>query len=79
MYKQGDKFLLKNAWKTKFDQDTYMGPYEITDVRNNGTVRARIGKVIDTFNIQNQTPYKEKGAVPIMRPYDIHSCRIGQV
>ena len=38
MYKQGEKVLLKNAWKTKFNQDAYIGPYIITTVRNNGTV-----------------------------------------
>ena len=27
IYKQGRKLLLKNAWKTKFNQDDYLGPY----------------------------------------------------
>ena len=27
----------------KFNQDTYLGPYTITTVRNNGTIRARKG------------------------------------
>ena len=58
-YKIGDKVLLKNAWKTKFNQDAYIGPYVITAVRNNGIVRARKGRVTDTFNIRNLTPYKE--------------------
>ena len=44
---------------TKFNQDAYIGPYVITAVRNNGTVRVRKGKVMDTFNIQNLAPYKE--------------------
>ena len=26
-YKVGDEILLKNAWKTKFNQDAYLGPY----------------------------------------------------
>ena len=59
MYKQGDKFLLKNTGKTKFNLDTYIGPYIITAVRNNGTVRAHKDRVTDTFSIQNLTPYKE--------------------
>ena len=58
-YKQGDKVLLKNAWKTKFSQDAYIGPYVITAIRNNGTVRDRKGRVTDTFNIRNLTLYKE--------------------
>ena len=56
-YKVGDKVLL--AWKTKFNQDAYIGPYTITAVRNNGTVRARKGNVTDTFNLRNITPFKE--------------------
>ena len=58
-YKKGDKVSLKNARKTKFNQEAYLGPYIITDVRNNGTVRAHKDKVADTFIIQNLTPYKE--------------------
>ena len=58
-YKQVDKVLLKNAWKTKFNQHAYIGPYVITAIRNNGTVSARKGIVTDKFNIQNPTPYKE--------------------
>ena len=50
-YKQGDKVLLKITWKTKFNQEVYLGPYIITAVRNNGVVRTRKGRVTDTFNI----------------------------
>ena len=59
VYKIGDKVLLKNAWKTKFNQDSYLGPYTITAVRDNGTVRARHGIVTDTYNLRNITPYRE--------------------
>ena len=38
VYKEGDKVLFKNAWKTKFNHDAYIGPYVIKHVRNNGTV-----------------------------------------
>ena len=58
-YKTGDKVLLRNAWKTKFNHNAYLGPYTITAVRDNGTVRARKGRITDTFNIRNLTPYKE--------------------
>ena len=58
-YKQGDKVLLKHAWTTKFSQDTYIGLYVITAVRNNGTVKAREGMVTDNVNIRNLTAYKE--------------------
>ena len=53
VHRTRDKVLLKNAWKTKFNQETYIGPYTVTEVRNNGTVRARKGNVTDTFNLRN--------------------------
>ena len=49
-YKQGDKILLKKAWKTKFNLYAYIGLYVIKAVRNNSTVRARKGRVMETFN-----------------------------
>ena len=59
MYKPGDLVLLKNAWKTKYNADAYIGPYTITAVNeDNGTVTARKGKVTDMYNIRNITPYK---------------------
>ena len=58
-YNIGDKVLLKNAWLTKFNQDAYLGPYKVTAVRNNGTVRARKGRLTDTFNIRNLVPFRE--------------------
>ena len=57
MYQQGDNVLLKNAWKTNFNQN--MSPYVIIAVRNNGTGKAHRGRVTNTFDIQNLTPYNE--------------------
>ena len=57
IYKQGDKVLLKNAWKTKLKHDVYLGPFVIAAVRNNGTVRDHKGKVTDAFIIQNLISY----------------------
>ena len=59
VYHTGDKVLLKNAWKTKFNQDTYKGPYTATEVGNNGTVCARKCNVTDTCNVHNITAIKE--------------------
>ena len=59
VYHTGDKVLLKNAWKTKFNQDAYIGPYTVTEVRNNGTVRACRGNITDTYNLRNITPFQE--------------------
>ena len=59
MYRTRDKVLLKNAWKTKFNQDAYIGPYTMTDVQNNGAVGVHKGNVTDTYNLRNINPFKE--------------------
>ena len=59
VYHTGDKVLLKNALKTKFNQDAYIGCYTVTEVRNNRIVRARRGNVTDIYNLRNITPFKE--------------------
>ena len=59
VYHTGEKVLLKNVWKTKFKQDGYIGPYAVTEVQNNRSVRARKGNVTDTYNLHNITPFKE--------------------
>ena len=59
VYKPEDQVLLKNAWKTKYNDQVYIGPYTITAInKDNGTVNARKGKVTDTYNIHNITPYR---------------------
>ena len=58
-YTVGEKVLLdKGDAKTKFDVK-YEGPYEIVEVKNNGTVRMCQGAVTDTVNICIITPYRE--------------------
>ena len=59
VYKPGDQVLLKNAWKTKYNDQAYTGLYTITAVNeNNGTVNACKGKVMDTYKICNITLYR---------------------
>ena len=58
MYHTGEKVLLKNAGKTKFNQDTYIDPYTVTEVWNNGTVCARRDNVTETYNLLNITVFK---------------------
>ena len=59
VYHTRDKVLLKNAWRTKLNQDAYIGPYTMTEVWNEGTVSARKGNVTDTYNLRNITRFKE--------------------
>ena len=35
VHRTGEKVALKNAWKTKANQDTYICPYILTEVQNN--------------------------------------------
>ena len=59
VYRTGDKVLFKNAWKTKFNQDAYIGPYTVTEVRNNGTLCPCKGNTTDTHILRNITPMIE--------------------
>ena len=52
----GDKIMIKNDPHQKFGTNAYSGPYIITSVRNNGTVRYRKNNVEDTINIRNIYP-----------------------
>ena len=64
-YHTGDKVLLKNAWKTKFNQNAFLDPYVVTAVRDNVTVEVRKGRITDTLNIRNLSPYKEYNYRPL--------------
>jgi hypothetical protein len=57
-YRINDLVLYKNVMDSKFSEDPWKGPYPVEQVNDNGTVRLRMGKVIDTVNIRNIKPYK---------------------
>ena len=54
-----DKVLYKNVMDSKFSEDPWNGPYTITKVNDNGTVKLIMGKVTDTVNIRNIKPFRE--------------------
>jgi hypothetical protein len=58
-YQVNDKVLYRNKLESKYGDDPWKGPYLITSVNNNGTVRLKMGKVTDTVNIRNIKPFKE--------------------
>ena len=58
-YTINDRILIKNYTKTKYGQAAYVGPYTVTRVNNNGTLRYKKGVVTDVVNIRNAVPYKE--------------------
>jgi hypothetical protein len=54
-YQVGDKVLIKRGTKNKYEAP-YEGPYTIKKVYDNGTVRIKVKKVEDTYNICRLTP-----------------------
>ena len=58
-YAVGQKVLLKKDGIIRKLEDKYDGPYTITDVHVNGTVRIQRGTVNERVNIRRITPYFE--------------------
>jgi len=58
-YSVRDKVLIKDAESTKYSKPPWQGPYVITQVNDNGTVRIRKGSVTDTVNIRQIKPFHE--------------------
>ena len=50
-YHVNDKILLRRDDLAKYSQEPYEGPYNITEVNDNGTVCMRKGAVMETVNI----------------------------
>jgi hypothetical protein len=62
-YTIGDKVLLKRGTENKYETP-YQGPFTITQVNENGTVRMMIKNVEDTINIRRLTPYLGTDDIP---------------
>jgi transposase InsO family protein len=62
-YNVGDKVLIKRGTENKYETP-YQGPYSITQVNENGTVRMMIKNVEDTINIRRLTPYLNTDDIP---------------
>ena len=63
-YNVGDKVLVIENPNRKFGEDYHKGPFEISDVYDNGTVKLKQdtpagGVVYQTWNIRNVTPYRD--------------------
>jgi hypothetical protein len=59
-YAVGQKVLLKEDGILRKAQDKKTGPYVITQVHTNGTVRIQRGTVSERLNIRRLTPYFER-------------------
>ena len=53
MYQFGDRVMLKKYNQHKYGSPEYEGPYAITTVNDNGTVRIQRRKFYDVVNIRN--------------------------
>ena len=62
-YEIGDKVLLRRGNENKYETP-YQGPYIITQINENGTVRMKINDVEDTINIRRLTPYLGTDNIP---------------
>ena len=58
-YNVNDKVLFRRDDLSKYGQDPWDGPYKISKVNNNGTVRLKMGAVYKTINIRLIKPYNE--------------------
>ena len=58
-YKVNDKVLLRRDDLAKYKREPWEGPYKITKINNNGSVRINKGAVTETFNIRLLKPYFE--------------------
>ena len=56
MYRIGDQVLIRRGTENKYETP-YNGPYAITKVNENGTVRIRVENVKVTYNIRRKTSY----------------------
>ena len=56
-YQIGDKIMLKKYNQHKYGGPEYEGPYAITTVNDNSTVRIQRRKFYDVVNIRNIKPY----------------------
>ena len=50
-YKIGDRVIVKGDYSAKYANTAYKGPYTVTAVNNNGTVRVDMGIITDVINI----------------------------
>ena len=62
-YTEGQKVLIKTEQSRKYGRNPYEGPYEVIEVRNNGSLRLKKligrGAIFETYNLRNVVPYEE--------------------
>jgi hypothetical protein len=61
-YRVGDQVMMEDHRANKYETP-YKGPYRITKVNTNGTVRLMMGAVTDTVNIRRIHPYRTSSSI----------------
>ena len=56
-YKVHDLVMVKTIQDTKYGKNPYEGPYPVTHINDNGSLRIKKGAVQHTYNIRNVHPY----------------------
>jgi hypothetical protein len=56
VYHVGNKVQLNRGTENKYES-LYIGPWDIIQVNDNGTVRLKVNAVEDTYNIRSIIPY----------------------
>ena len=56
-YQPGNQVMVRKDGILHKAEDKYVGPYIITHVHTNGTVRIHCGSVLERLNIRRITPY----------------------
>jgi hypothetical protein len=74
-YNIGDKVLLKRVTENKYETP-YQGPFTITQVNENGTVRMMIKNVDDTIIIRQLTPYLGTDNIPHGGECSVRNSRV---
>ena len=59
----GQKVIIKTEQSRKYGKDPYVGPYQVVEIRNNGSLRLKklMGReaILETHNLRNVFPYEE--------------------
>jgi len=62
-YQEGQKVLIKTEQSRKYGKNPYEGPYEVIEVRNNGSLKLKKllgrGAIFEVHNLRNVVPYEE--------------------
>ena len=50
--------MVKLDQTSKYGTYAYKGPFTVSKVNDNGTVRLEMDNIVDTYNIRNIKPYR---------------------